>query len=57
MSEKEKCLECNGLGTIEIQIDCGKPHSVCCGGCTETIMCENCDGEGYIVVNNNDYDE
>jgi hypothetical protein len=40
------CSECEGTGKIEIFIDCGKPASECCGGCTKTIECETCKGDG-----------
>ena len=32
--------ECGGIGYIEEFIECGKPSSECCGGCTRDIECE-----------------
>jgi len=34
------CEECNGDGYVDIYIECGKPASQCCGGCTTPIECE-----------------
>ena len=30
------CEDCNGTGSVE-QIQCGKPASECCGGCTVEV--------------------
>ena len=40
------CKECDGKGVVEAFIDCGKPASECCGGCTKEIECDNCNGSG-----------
>lgn len=42
------CNECDGTGIIRVYIDCGKPASSCCGGCSEDISCPDCDGDGYV---------
>ena len=32
------CEDCNGTGLVEV-IQCGKPASECCGGCTVEVEC------------------
>lgn len=44
------CEPCDGDGRFEVYIDCGKPASICCGGCSETVECPDCDGKGFIVL-------
>jgi len=44
------CEACDGDGQIEVYIDCGKPASICCGGCSETVDCPDCDGTGHLVM-------
>jgi hypothetical protein len=39
------CTLCEGEGNIEI-IACGMPASECCGGCTTTKECQDCNGTG-----------
>lgn len=41
-----RCEECDGDGYIEIGPECMKPASMCCGGCTKTVECEQCNGTG-----------
>lgn len=36
------CTQCEGTKEVEANKDCGKAASICCGGCTEMIECENC---------------
>ena len=43
---KIKCRECEGNGGVEVFKDCYRPAGYCCGGCTETVRCDMCDGEG-----------
>jgi len=42
------CRECHGRGRVRGFIDCGKPMSLCCGGCTELVTCEVCEGRGIV---------
>jgi hypothetical protein len=53
---KLDCPECGGEGRIEVGPICGKPASMCCGGCYETHECEECDGYGCKEVESGDID-
>ena len=44
------CKECDGEGEFETQKDCGKPASICCGGCTQDVICSVCNGSGLEVI-------
>ena len=50
-----ECPECLGTGKIE-KLICTKPVSECCGGCYTYKECSNCDGEGEIEVEIEDYE-
>lgn len=43
-----ECDECDGVGTVDVQQECGRVASMCCGGCFETIECNECDGTGKL---------
>lgn len=43
------CEHCDD-GTREEMKACFKPASMCCGGCSETIQCVECDGSGVIEL-------
>lgn len=43
---KIKCWNCKGEGGMEVPEECCRPAQHCCGGCTETVKCSICDGEG-----------
>lgn len=43
---KIKCRECKGKGSVEVFEECHQPAGYCCGGCTETVRCNVCEGEG-----------
>ena len=45
----KECVECEGEGTIEIYQECTQPASMCCGGCSRTMRCEECNGTGRIT--------
>ena len=47
---KEECHHCNGDGKFDYLVNCGKPASQCCGGCTQRSDCHECGGEGYTLV-------
>ena len=47
---KEECHHCNGDGEFDYLVNCGKPASQCCGGCTQRSDCHECGGEGYTLV-------
>lgn len=47
-SSQFTCLNCEGHGTYEELASCGKVASMCCGGCTETHECEDCNGSGVV---------
>lgn len=44
------CKECNGIGSYEAGPMCSAPANVCCGGCYETIECEDCKGNKTYSV-------
>ena len=48
-----KCKDCDGEGTYEYGPVCSKPASMCCGGCFETMKCEECSG-GFITTDLSD---
>ena len=48
------CPKCDGTGFVYIFIDCGRPASECCGGCTEKTECIHCNGRGEIQNKNED---
>lgn len=44
-----ECPKCNGKGgDNEVVNTCSKAIGDCCGGCTEWIDCELCNGGGYF---------
>jgi len=43
-----ECKECYGEGTVNIGPSCSSPASMCCGGCYETVTCEECKGYGVV---------
>lgn len=49
-----KCEHCDGDGWIDIQAECGRVASMCCGGCTAKVECPLCESRGYLVP---DYDD
>ena len=46
----KECENCGGQGYVAVIIDCTKPLSVCCGGCTKDQECYDCDGSGTIKL-------
>ncbi len=48
MDEKIECPECEGAGIVSVFQECGRVASMCCGSCFETIVCEECNGEGEV---------
>lgn len=48
--EKIKCRNCEGEGSYEAFTVCSKPMSNCCGGCTQQVSCEDCDGTGIQEI-------
>ena len=50
-----ECQECLGTGKIE-KLICTKPVSEYCGGYYTYKECSNCDGEGKIEVEIEDYE-
>lgn len=51
MKYDRKCEECYGEGSIESMIQtCTVYRGDCCGGCTTTIDCPECDGQGEIEI-------
>lgn len=52
-STDEVCETCEGNGYILEYKDCTMPASECCGGCTEEVECEVCEGEGVTNMANN----
>lgn len=40
------CVNCDGTGATDVFENCGKPSSICCGGCYESEECQLCDGLG-----------
>jgi hypothetical protein len=49
-----KCEYCEGDGWIEIQSECGRVASMCCGGCTVKVECHICESRGYLVPDHDD---
>jgi len=47
--EEIECADCSGQGEYDQMQYCFKPMSECCGGCTITVVCEECNGNGYIL--------
>jgi hypothetical protein len=47
---KIDCEECYGNGTYDVGPECYQPASSCCGGCYKTYQCEDCDGNGYVWI-------
>lgn len=45
-----KCEYCDGKGSREVSAECFQPAWNCCGGCTEFIECPECDGYGYVEI-------
>jgi len=43
-----QCESCDGKGEREYMKNCTVPISQCCGGCTETLPCHECNGTGTI---------
>ena len=54
---KIECSDCSGEGFEDIIGDCDLPASMCCGGCVKTYKCEECDGNGFIYVDEDEIDE
>ena len=44
------CDECEGHGEVE-QVSCSKPSSMCCGGCVQSVVCDECDGSEMTNIN------
>jgi hypothetical protein len=53
----EKCITCNGTGIINVFIDCGRPASECCGGCTTPADCTDCNSEGTLETLEDNYQD
>lgn len=53
---KVECSNCSGEGFEEV-IECGFPASMCCGGCVKDYKCEECDGAGYVYIDEDELDE
>ena len=53
---KVECSDCSGEGFEEMVV-CDLPASMCCGGCTKMYKCEECDGNGYVYIDEDDLDE
>jgi hypothetical protein len=51
-----KCIDCNGIGTVEI-INCHDYSSNCCGSCFAIIMCKDCQGTGNVYSEDDDEEE
>ncbi len=48
----EDCEHCEGEQEYQVLINCMKyPIGECCGGCTETVYCEECtDGKQTLLL-------
>ena len=46
----EKCDWCDGNTYVEVE-DCHAPASMCCGGCTKSVECDECEGSGEMTKN------
>lgn len=44
------CEDCEGEGKTWVLQNCGKPTSMCCGGCYEKEECETCRGTGEVEM-------
>lgn len=53
---KIECSNCSGEGFEEV-IECSFPASMCCGGCVKDYKCEECDGVGYVYIDEDELDE
>jgi len=51
-----KCLNCDGVGTVEI-MNCHDYSNECCGGCYITMMCDDCQGTGNVYSEDEDPEE
>lgn len=43
-----ECPDCYGEGWYNQRAYCFEPASSCCGGCSEDVGCELCEGKGFI---------
>ena len=44
-----KCKQCCGTGE-DLKLNCRNASSECCGGCYDTIPCDECKGTGDVIV-------
>jgi hypothetical protein len=51
-----KCSDCDGIGTVKI-MNCHDYSNNCCGGCYIRIMCDDCEGTGYVYSEDDDEEE
>ena len=52
MQIEVECEECRGKGWIELIGVCSLPASACCGGCTRDEECDECNGAGFNLIEN-----
>jgi len=48
-TQKEFPCTCEN-GKIDVPSDCGQLLSHCCGGCTESVDCDECGGSGSLLL-------
>jgi len=50
------CENCEGEGTIDVFAgwSCMKSIDNCCGGCYDTIECDECNGSGEVEADDDD---
>lgn len=44
------CPQCEGNKNYEEWVGCTRHASECCGGCTDTRYCTDCDSNGQVLI-------